>query len=156
MRHHLASLGLILIVGALVAACGGREATPRPTVPPALPGTEWTLGVQGGTVPASQARQTLAFGADGTVSGFGGCSNYSGTYTTSGSLMTIAGLESQPTVSPCAPETLDVERRYLDALAGTTGWAVADMGDAAPSGAVVLSPIKLTLTGSVELIFSLD
>lgn len=160
MRHHLPPIGAMLFVTALVAvavaACGGSEATPRPTVPPDLPGTEWTLGLQAGTAPAANARPTLTFGTDGTVSGFGGCNNYAGTFTTSGSLMTIAGLETQETASSCAPEVLDFQQQYLDSLASTTGWAAADMGDAAPSGAVVLSPIKLTLSGTTELIFSLE
>jgi heat shock protein HslJ len=160
MRHHLPPVGARLFVAALVAvavaACGGSQATPRPTVPPDLPGTEWTLGLQAGTAPAANARPTLTFGTDGTVSGFGGCNNYGGTYTVSGSLMTIAGLETQPGTFECAPDVVDFQQQYLDALASTTGWAAADMGDAAPSGAVVLSPIKLTLSGNLELIFSLE
>lgn len=152
----LAALALLLIAGSLVAACSDSRATPRPTVPAALPGTEWTLGLQAGTAPAANARPTITFAGDGTVSGFGGCNNYSGAYTTSGGLMTVAGLETQPSAFECAPEVVDFQQRYLDALASVTTWSMVDAGDAAPSGAVVLSPIKLTLTGTVELIFSLD
>jgi heat shock protein HslJ len=156
MRSFQATLALLAVAGMILAACGGSGATPRPTVPTGLPGTEWTLGLQAGTAPAANARPTIVFGSDGSVTGFGGCNNYSGTYVTSGAQITVAGLETQPAAFECAPEVIDFQQQYLDALASATTWSMADAGDAAPSGAVVLSPIKLSLGGIVELIYSLD
>jgi heat shock protein HslJ len=88
-------------VGALLAAavlafalssCGDDdEVTAGADTAPTLAGTSWTLAstsIDGDDVTAVQS-PTLEFGDDGTVTGSTGCNQFSGTYTESGSDVTI-------------------------------------------------------------------
>jgi heat shock protein HslJ len=154
-RHVLLALLCISVVASFAACSGSASPTPPATAPPALPGTSWELGLQGGTAPAAQAAPTLTFGTDGTVSGNTTCNNYTGTFTSTGSTLSIKDLNLTSDQS-CAPETKAVETDFLASLAGVTGWqAAAVPPDAVPSGAVVLAPVKLVLTGTKQMVFTL-
>jgi heat shock protein HslJ len=150
MRKPIVALAMIVAVAALLAACSSAATAP-PTPPAALPGTSWTLGAQGGTAPAARALPTLTFGTDGTVSGNTTCNNYTGTFTTTGSSISITGLH--PTTNQeCPPETKQVETTFLAALGTVTSWRAGDVP--VPSGVVVLAPVKLLLDGPSPLIFT--
>jgi len=138
-----------------MAACGSSNSpTPRPTPPPDLPGTSWELGVQGGTAPASDVQPTLVFGSDGTLSGNDTCDDYTGTFTTEGSTIAITSLETTDQAE-CAPETVAIATAFRSSLGATTSWRATTADDLPlPSGILILSPVKLVLSGSEDLIFS--
>jgi len=88
-----------------------------------LAGTSWSAtGVnngQGGVVSTSAtADLTLAFSNDSTVSGFGGCSDYRGTYTETGTAIAISGLVA---ASSCADP---LQAQFLAALQSATQWSI--------------------------------
>jgi len=145
---------LILVV-MTVAACGASTGpTPRPTPPAALPGTSWELGAQGGTAPAANIQPTLVFGSDGTVSGNDSCDNYTGAFTVDGGKLTFTGLKTT-NQAECAPEVAAKATAFRAALGATTSWRATSADDVPlPSGVLVLSPVKLVLSGAQDLIFS--
>jgi heat shock protein HslJ len=155
MRHRLIRLGLLVGLVVLVAACSQAATTPRPTVPAALPGTSWTKSIQGGTAPAAQSLPTITFGTDGSVNGWGGCTNFKGTFTVTGSSISITGLEPEQTSQTCAPETQAEEVDFLAGLAGATTWQTGTTDDLTAPGQEALAPVKL-LTGSETLYFTMN
>jgi heat shock protein HslJ len=97
--------------------------------PPLLAGTDWRLATyndgKGGFVSARRdVTATATFGADGKLSGSGGCNDYHGKYSQSGDTLTIGTL-ILTTRKPCAGETKDQERAYLASLRSATR---AEMG----------------------------
>ena len=156
MRRCLIRLGLLIGLVVLATACSRAATTPRPTVPAALPGTSWTLGVQAGTAPAAQGLPTIAFGTDGTVSGWGGCTNYSGSFSVTGSSISITQLTKQSNSATCAPETESDETEFLAGLGGATSWQTGSTDDVTAPGEEALAPVKLVLTGSETQYFTLD
>ncbi len=153
MRRRLAALGATLALAAVVGACTGG-ATPAPTTPTQLAGTSWSLGLQGGTQPAAQQPPTLAFGTDGSVSGFTGCEPFAGTFTSSGSSLTISGLTKTSSDNQCAPSVVTAADAYLAALGGVTAWQVQTV--LPTQGVKVLEPVKLLLDGPTLLVFTLQ
>ncbi len=151
-----AALAGLVVVAVLIAACGSSSTpTARPTPPSALPGTSWTLGVQGGTAPAATNPATLVFGTDGSLSGNDGCANFTGSFTTSGSTIAITGIAVSATSQVCAPVTQAAADAYRTALAAVTSWQATSADDVPlPSGIRVLSPVKLILSGPTILAFS--
>lgn len=114
------------------------EAPAGSAAAPALPGSSWTLvglgDVElGGTVP------TIAFGADGTVSGSAGCNTFNGTYTFDGHAITFGPLAT--TRMACADDVMATEDAYLDALDGASSWSIGEDG-------------LLVLDGTAALTFS--
>lgn len=100
---------------------------------------EWTVQSIGGTPVLEEApRATLAFTADGQVTGRGSCNQYTAAYTVDGEAITI-GPDIAFTQMACAPEILEQERRFLDALAAATAFAVDEGG-------------TLTLSGGEEIV----
>jgi heat shock protein HslJ len=156
MRHPFIRLGAAVLLVALMAACSRSAVTPRPTVPAALPGTSWTKSIQAGSAPAAQSLPTISFGTDGTVSGWGGCANYTGSFTVNGSSISITGLAKQATAQTCAPETVADEDDFLAALAGATTWQTGTTDDLTAPGQEALAPIKLVLTGSTTLYLTMS
>ena len=80
--RNIVSIGMTLVLAAVLAAC----ATPEPTSPPLednpLEGTEWQLVSLRGEDLIEGRAITLRFGA-GTLEGSGGCNTYGGSYTAS-------------------------------------------------------------------------
>src|SRR5262245_64000629 len=72
---------------ASAAASGGGAGAAAPE----LVGTAWALGDLPGQV-LNDVRPTIAFSGDGTVSGSGGCNDFSGNYTVDGSKLTLGPL----------------------------------------------------------------
>ena len=135
--HTLRQLSVGVVVGltVLVAACGGSAGTPTPAAD-GLSGTSWALtSMDDQPVPADVV-VTLAFAA-GTASGSSGCNTYSGPYTVDGQSLDFGALAS--TRMACAGAAMAIEQAYLAALDGVTTWAV-------PQDVAI--GIELTLTGS--------
>ena len=92
--HTLRQLSVGVVVGltVLVAACGGSAGTPTPAAD-GLSGTSWALtSMDDQPVPADVV-VTLAFAA-GTASGSSGCNTYSGPYTVDGQSLDFGALAS--------------------------------------------------------------
>ncbi len=87
-----------------------------------LAGTSWGVtGVNrnGGVETSALTEQlTAVFGADGALSGNGGCNNFNGTYAVDGSSITITDVSS--TMMGCEQDVLDLEQAYLAALERAT------------------------------------
>ena len=85
-----------------------------------LAGTSWqATGINNGkeAVVSQEGTEkvTATFGADGTISGSGGCNTYSGPYTTSGTdQITIGALAS--TEMACPEPAMEIEQMYFAAL----------------------------------------
>ena len=152
MRRRSILFGLALASAVVLAACG--SSAPSASAPTALPGTSWTLGLQGGTQPAAQNPPTLAFASDGKASGFGGCQPYTATYTVDGATIAFAGIAKTPTQDQCAPSVLEKQDAFLAALGGATGWRIETVMPTA--GVKVLEPVKLLLDGPTALVFTLE
>ena len=124
MRHRVL---LGLLIGALagaVAACGGGPGGSQ------LTGTVWQLTAMTEKVPAfqgvvpaeQQAQYTIQFQPDGTFSATADCNQVAGTYTTSGSNLTIEPGPS--TMAFCGEESLG--DLYVHMLGNTESFAIAD------------------------------
>ena len=87
-----------------------------------LAGTSWRVtGVnQNGGVQTSALTEKLTaeFGADGALTGNGGCNNFNGTYVVDGSAITISDVAS--TMMGCEQDVMDQEQEYLAALQRAT------------------------------------
>jgi putative lipoprotein len=87
-------------------------------------GTDWRLTAyndgKGGFVPTLRdVSVTATFGADGKVSGSGGCNEYRGKYTQTGENLLIGTLILM-TRKACPAEIRDQERAYLAGLRSAT------------------------------------
>jgi heat shock protein HslJ len=87
-----------------------------------LAGPTWQLAKLSG-VSRGVSSVTARFTADGKVSGFSGCNQYSGTYRTSGSVISVSKLATTQMACP-KPQTL-LERVYLKALASARRYSVS-------------------------------
>jgi heat shock protein HslJ len=115
-------VGLALgIVSALLAALGGTEARAAPQ--PSLTGQTWQL-TKLGPIDRKKAGITVRFTIDGKVSGFSGCNNYGGTYTTSGGSIAVSR-KLALTQKACARPVMVQERLYLAALTATRTYSIA-------------------------------
>ena len=121
---------------AIVARPGLAASQPPPTAGADLDGTAWNLVEMGGTADFAHLVPTIAFGADGRVSGFAGCNTFSGTYDTDGPTLTVSRLAT--TKIGCPRPASTVEADYLAALDGVTTWAIDREGRLTLDGAVLL------------------
>src|SRR5262245_38427078 len=83
-----------------------------------LDGTSWQLLGLGATGALEGSQPTLTIGADGKVSGSGGCNTYTGAVTTSGMAIKFTGLAA--TKKSCTDELNAQEATYLKALEQAT------------------------------------
>lgn len=122
---------LLAVAVAAVSACGGASspgASSSPAVP-TLAGTSWVLSgyaAPGGSirpVAVGAAPGTLALGAGGSVSGSTGCNRFTGSYTQSGSALTI--VPGATTEMACAPPVMAQERAVLEGLSSVRSFTVA-------------------------------
>jgi heat shock protein HslJ len=137
----LRSLGILICIAVLFSAC--TPVAPTFTAPTAassptpvaidlnqLYANPWTLVAYGDpanpTVVQGVTSLTAQFAADGTLTGFGGCNNYSGTYQagTDGT-MQIGALAT--TQMACA-EGMDQETAYLNALQTASSFSFTGQG----------------------------
>jgi heat shock protein HslJ len=92
----------------------------------ALPGTSWDVtsynnGKGGVTTPVAGSELTIAFDADGQVSGAGGVNRYSGPYEVDGSAVTIGPLATTKMAGD--PELMAQEQAFIKALESSTTWS---------------------------------
>lgn len=118
-RPHTLLRGTVVIVIAMAAfaACApiGADDANRP-----LENTSWTVTSIAGAPTLPEARPTLTFAADGTVSGTSGCNQFSGAYRRDGGTLQFGGLSS--TLMGCDGERGTQEMAFLAALGGATSW----------------------------------
>ena len=96
----------------------------------------WNLAEMGPTADFAHLQPTIAFTADGGVSGFAGCNTFSGSYTTDGSTLTWGPLAT--TEMGCQRPGSAVESDYLAALSGVNAWTIESDGRLLLDGAVPL------------------
>ncbi|MDP3457874.1 MAG: META domain-containing protein [Hyphomonas sp.] len=95
--------------------------------PALLLGAEWIVEDINRTGIIDNSRLTLAFGADGRVSGSTNCNAFSGTYSVDGSKLALSPLVM--TRRACAAPALAFqETKYVGALSGELGWRFAADG----------------------------
>ena len=68
----------------------------------------------------------MSFFADGHIEGFGGCNNFSGTYTVKGDALTVGPLMG--TMMACPDPAGTFETQFMTALQNSTKWSVSGGG----------------------------
>ena len=105
--------------------------------PGELDASSWLLIDLDGSIVDAQAVPTLAFAADGTVSGFGGCNTYGGPFSTDGGTIAIGPLIA--TEMACEDPGSGVESVYLPALDAVGRWEIMPNGQLVLTGPQVLT-----------------
>jgi len=103
-----------------------------------LGGTTWLLVQLGTTTELALVVPDIGFAEDGTVSGFAGCNTFTGSYTVTGSALSLGPLAT--TKVGCPGPAGAVEADVLAGLAGVRSWSVGADG-------------RLVLDGSTRLTF---
>lgn len=98
---------VVVLDGEELAGCGGDPAK-------LLQGDEWSVYEIGGQPVIEGSKATLAFSADGRVSGAGSCNRFMGSYTLTGEGLTLSQMAS--TMMACEEGLMDQEGRYLRLL----------------------------------------
>ena len=106
-----------IVATALLAACTAPASPGAPGIP-TLAGTEWG--------PADAPAIFVRFGADGQMSGSGGCNSLGASYVQDGGVLTIGPVRT--TRKACDVPTMDREQAFLDALDATERVGVEDDG----------------------------
>ena len=132
---HVTQAGQLEIDGAIriVAGSGVAEGPPGDAPGLELPGSAWVLTEMGGTADFAHIVPTLAFGDDGTVSGFAGCNTFHAIYTAGGLIRSL-----ETTKIGCQRPASTIEAEYLDALTHVTSWTLVD------GNLVMEGPVPLT------------
>ncbi|HYH93511.1 MAG TPA: META domain-containing protein [Candidatus Saccharimonadales bacterium] len=116
-------LATALLVGVTAVACsvGSDNANGG------LADTSWTVVSIAGAPTIVEARPTIAFAADGAVSGTTGCNTYTGRFMTDGDKIEV-GPELATTMMACEPARNAQEQAFTAALTGATNWELAESG----------------------------
>ena len=116
------------------ADVGAEVETPVAPVQTTAPVGTWTLASS-----ASGGRVTFVVKESGEFSGSGPCNNYFGRWSLGAAQDTLGPVGA--TRKMCAPEAMDAEQAFFNALGTVAGWRATDGGIALvdPSGAVVLA-----------------
>jgi heat shock protein HslJ len=93
--------------GRRLDGCGGEPAS-------LLYGGTWVIEIIDGAPSIRDARPTIAFGVDGSVSGNASCNSYSGAYALSGEGLTLSQLLT--TMKACPPLLMQQEDAFLALL----------------------------------------
>ena len=132
LPHRLgASAAVALPVALALAGCGGATGSP-PEVTGAWELVEFSR--DGEVVPEPVGGRATLTVTDDALSGTSFCNSYSGSYRLDGDDFAVSGLSS--TEMGCAPELMDAEAVYLEALAAVEqagnaeGYLVLSGGDA--------------------------
>ncbi|PWS35783.1 hypothetical protein DFH01_19590 [Falsiroseomonas bella] len=91
---------------------------------PALVGPVWIAEDIAGRGVVDRSRTSMSFGADGRVSGLGGCNRYNGGYTLDGASLRFGPVAG--TMMACPPALAEQEQRFHAALAQVRGWRIAN------------------------------
>jgi heat shock protein HslJ len=142
MRVPIVRVSALIVVGLIALACSvgpGGSPSDGPSDGPAnvgLADTSWTVTSLAGVPTTGPAGPTMAFSADGRVSGNSGCNQYSGTYRTDGSSIAITNVAS--TMMMCAGPGADVEGLFLKGLNSATAWQRTEDGQLGIAAAVAI------------------
>ena len=93
---------------------------------PTLVGPEWVAEDIGGKGVLDRVRTTLAFTADGKVSGSGGCNRIAGSYTLAGETIGFGQMISS--MMACTPAVGEQEGRFLRVLGQAKRWRITPQG----------------------------
>ena len=128
MLDRRRSFALLLAIVALIpSACADAAvATSQPAPAQGLGGTAWIVTSLNGQGVVPAAPPTMAFGADGKVSGTGGCNQYTAPYQTTGSSIAVGDIAS--TLMLCEGAAGTQETAFLGVLRAATSWRVGDDG----------------------------
>ncbi|MFO1147270.1 MAG: META domain-containing protein [Alsobacter sp.] len=111
----------LTLAGRPYEGCGGDPAS-------LLAGRDWTLASLAGTPVASDGRPaSLAFTADGQVSGSSGCNRFTGRFTLTGETLSFGPLAA--TRMACPEPLMQQESRLFAILAAVRGFQIAESGD---------------------------
>ncbi|MCC7161504.1 MAG: META domain-containing protein, partial [Anaerolineae bacterium] len=100
------------------------------SAPAGLAGTSWDVinynnGNQGVVTAVNGTKLTLAFGADGRVSGSAGCNTFNGSYTSENGGLNIGPLASTRKLCPEPAGVMEQEAQYLAALQKAATYEIA-------------------------------
>ncbi len=137
MRRLVTSWIALLAMAALVIAC---DAFTDDNANGGIGGTSWTVVTINGGPAVPDARPTMVFEFDGSLSGTGGCNQYSGSFRTDGDRITVRDLAS--TMMACEAGVMAQEQAFSAALGGATTWHLTEQGDLEldGSGRIVAQP----------------
>lgn len=129
MGRHVIAGFVLLVAAGFVTACslGGDNANGG------IGGTSWTVVSINGAPTAPDARPTMVFEVDGSLSGSGGCNQYSGSFRTDGDRITVRDLAS--TMMACEAPLMAREQAFSAALGGATSWSLTEQGSLRLEGA---------------------
>ncbi|MDI4664330.1 META domain-containing protein [Xanthobacter autotrophicus] len=113
-RRRMMSVGLML--AALWTMPAGAQDKPL------TPVGEWLAEDIGGGGVLDRVQSTLVLGADGAVSGTGGCNRYSGKAKLAGASLRFGALSASRMA--CTPAVIAQEQKFLLALERTQGWRI--------------------------------
>ncbi len=126
-RSQIVLTAALIVAVGLVVGCSGIGATQVPSAGGSgaasggassgaiqLAGTSWTVVSMADVQIDPAIRPTMAFGADGAVSGSDGCNTYNGTYTLTGSTLTVGQVVT--TKKACGSDASSVEQTFLSYL----------------------------------------
>jgi heat shock protein HslJ len=99
--------------------------------------TDWSVTAIDGVATIVDARPTLSFAPDGTLTGSSGCNRFSGSFRTDGDRITIGQLAM--TEMGCEPDRMAQEAAFGAALSGVTGWRQTEAGRLELDGAAHIS-----------------
>jgi heat shock protein HslJ len=122
MKKTLFSIAVVLVV-VVLAGCSASQSAGAPSGG-TLTGQVWALTSLAGKAPIKDTGITIQFSTDNTVSGSSGCNQYSGTYTASGSSLTI-NTPLASTMMMCAEPVMVQESAYQAALATVKAYSVS-------------------------------
>lgn len=108
----------------VLSDAAGTEVAAFTVLDQGLAGTSWIVtGVNTGdavTSPIMGTDLTVAFGEDGTVSGSGGCNQFTGTYTVTDGALQVGPLASTMMACETPAGTMEQEAAFLKALESAT------------------------------------
>jgi heat shock protein HslJ len=138
MRVPIVRVSALIAVSLIATACSSAPGA-GPSDGPAVVGlanTSWTVTSLAGRPTVDSPRPTMTFSADGRVSGNSGCNQYSGTYRTDGSSISITNVAS--TMMMCVGPGADVEGLFLKGLNSATAWQRTEDGHLEIAAAVAI------------------
>jgi heat shock protein HslJ len=142
MRVPIVRVSALIAVSLIAVACSsGPGAGPSEgSADAGLANTSWTVTSLAGRPTVDPQRPTMTFSADGRVSGNSGCNQYSGTYRTDGSSISITNVAS--TMMMCVGPGADVEALFLKGMNSATAWQRTEDGqlEIAAAVAIVAAP----------------
>jgi len=98
------------------------HANAAPTPQPKTPEGKWLLEDLGGRGVLDRVQTTMEIGADGRVTGSGGCNRYNGQAKISGAGFSVGPVMS--TRMACTPAAMDQEARFFKVLETVKAWRI--------------------------------